>query len=372
MTGRGIDQILPFPSPPEIHETYVASALEYVELAKRKNGPIPTVPVDFGYIWGDALEEMERIRPDLRIVNLETSVTKSEDWLPKGINYRMNPENILCITAAHIDCCSLANNHILDWGHSGLTETLETLTKAGIRHAGAGRNRQEAEAPAILEVPNKGRVLVFAFGMENSGVPAEWAATDKEPGVSFLADLSSRTVRCIADRIQQLKQPGDIAVASIHWGGNWGYEISDEETHFAHELIDKAKVDLIHGHSSHHPKAIEVYQKKLILYGCGDFLDDYEGISGYEEFRNDLGLMYFPTLDPATGRLLGLELVPTQLRKLQVSRALEPDSRWLADVINRESKRFGTGYLNLITADVPINASRRFHRHRSSRKPRYY
>ena len=78
-------------------------------------------------------------------------------------------------------------------------------------------------------------------------------------------------------------------MASIHWGDNWGYDIPREQTTFAHKLIDEAGVDVIHGHSSHHPKGIEVYKDKPIIYGCGDFIDDYEGISGYENFRDDLG-----------------------------------------------------------------------------------
>jgi poly-gamma-glutamate capsule biosynthesis protein CapA/YwtB (metallophosphatase superfamily) len=61
-----------------------------------------------------------------------------------------------------------------------------------------------------------------------------------------------------------------------------------------------------HGHSSHHTKAIEIYRSRLILYGCGDFLNDYEGIGGYEEFRDDLALMYFPDMDPTSAVLVAL------------------------------------------------------------------
>ncbi len=138
MTGRGIDQILPHPSAPQLFEPYVHSALEYVELAERANGPIPRrVPSD--YVWGDALAELARVRPDARIVNLETAVTVSEDAVPgKGIHYRMNPANAACLGAAALDCCVLANNHVLDWGRAGLVETLATLRAAGLRSAGAG------------------------------------------------------------------------------------------------------------------------------------------------------------------------------------------------------------------------------------------
>lgn len=108
MTGRGIDQILPTPSDPQLFEPVAHSALEYVRLAERRNGRIGR-PGSFGYVWGDALGELQRRRPDARIVNLETAVTTSQDaWADKGIHYRMHPQNVPCLTAAGIDCCVLA------------------------------------------------------------------------------------------------------------------------------------------------------------------------------------------------------------------------------------------------------------------------
>lgn len=344
MTGRGIDQILPHPNAPDIHESYVKNALGYVMLAERVNGPIQ-IPVDFSYIWGEALAELERVAPDVRIINLETAVTSGEEYEDKGINYRMHPDNIRCITVAKTDCCSLANNHILDWGHSGLVETLETLAKAKILSAGAGRNLKEAEAPAVITAAGKGRVIVFSFGSETSGIPPGWAATPDRPGVNFLANLSDKKVRHIGEKVKAVKQQGDVVVISLHWGGNWGYEIPHDHIDFAHALIDAAGVDVIYGHSSHHVKGLEVYKDKLVLYGCGDFLSDYEGISGHEFFRDDLGLMYFAKVDPLTGRLASLRMIPTQIRRFKVNLASREDAQWLADVLNREGKRFGTSVL---------------------------
>lgn len=341
MTGRGIDQVLSYPSAPHIYEAYMKSAEGYVTLAEQRNGPIRK-PVDFSYIWGDALAELDRMAPDARVINLETAVTKSEDYEDKGINYRMHPENIPCITAARIDCCSLANNHILDWGYLGLAETLETLKKAGLKSSGAGRDLREAESPAVVEVSGKGRVLVFSFGSETSGIPLFWAAKENRPGVNLLIDLSMKTALSVKEQIGRMKQRGDIAVASIHWGGNWGYDVSEQQREFAHNLIDEADVDVIHGHSSHHVKGIEVYNGKLILYGCGDFLNDYEGIEGYRYYRADLGLMYFVTSDALTGRLVSLQMTPTQVKRFSVNRASGADGLWLRDILNREGERFGT------------------------------
>jgi len=221
MTGRGIDQILPRPGNPTLYEGYMKSAAGYVELAEEANGPIPK-PVSFSYIWGDALAELRLRKPDLRIINLETAITRSNDVQEKAVNYRMNPDNIPCITAADIECCALANNHVLDWGYQGLAETLDTLRKAGIKMTGAGANIHEAQAPAILPISGKGRVLVFSFGSETSGIPWSWTATANKPGVSLLPDFSMKTVRAFRDQIGGLKRTGDIVVASIHWGGNWG------------------------------------------------------------------------------------------------------------------------------------------------------
>jgi poly-gamma-glutamate synthesis protein (capsule biosynthesis protein) len=254
----------------------------------------------------------------------------------------MNPENIPCITAAKIDYCSLANNHVLDWGYPGLIETLETLKNANVKSAGAGRNLKEAETPAVMEVRGKGRVIVFSFGSVTSGIPLSWAATEDKHGVNLLKDMSDKTVRDIKEKVQEVKKQGDIVVISIHWGGNWGYEIPREQTEFAHMLIEDAGVDVIHGHSSHHVKGIEVYRDKPIIYGCGDFLDDYEGISGYEDFRCDLGLMYFVSMEPLTRNLVCLRMTPTQIKHFKVNRASRKDVSWLRDTLNREGKKFGT------------------------------
>jgi poly-gamma-glutamate synthesis protein (capsule biosynthesis protein) len=340
MTGRGLDQVLPHPSQPTLHEPHVASALEYVQLAERANGPIQK-PVSFSYIWGEAAAELELAAPAGRIINLETSVTASEDYDTKGINYRMHPANTPCLTAAKIDCCVLANNHVLDWGRAGLRETLRALRTAGIRTAGAGENLAEALEPAAISVDGS-RVLVFAFGMTDSGVPGDWAAADRQAGIALLSGPIEARVARVAEIVRSRKRPGDIAVLSIHWGPNWGYQIPQEHRMLAHKLIDAAGVDVIHGHSSHHPKPSEVYHSKLILYGCGDFLNDYEGISGYEEFRSHLVLMYFVTVDPSSGRLRRLKMTPLKIRRFRLERVSRQDAEWLRDTINREGQQTAT------------------------------
>lgn len=348
MTGRDIDQILPNPSDPLIYEAFVSDPRTYVELAEDVNGPIRR-RVEFSYIWGDALVELQRVAADARIVNLETSVTVTDEAWPKGINYRMHPANVGCLTAAGIvDVCVVANNHVLDYGYPGLVETLETLHRAGLKTTGAGRTLAEASLPAVVDRRVDSRVVVYGFGTESSGVPPSWAAAENLAGVNFLSDLSDETAAAIEERVREFKRSRDVTIASIHWGSNWGYAVPREFVRFAHRLIDSG-INIVHGHSSHHPRPIEVYKNRLILYGCGDFINDYEGIRGYEEFRADLVLMYFPKLDPVTGDLVMLRLTPMKLRKFRLYRARHRDVRWFENnsfttTTRKRSSLQGGGY----------------------------
>ncbi len=341
MTGRGIDQVLPHPSAPQLFESYVRDARDYVRLAEHENGPIPA-PVPAEYIWGDALAEI--VHPDvaLRIMNLETAVTTSDDaWPAKGIHYRMHPANVGCLSAARIDCCALANNHVLDWGRRGLDDTLQSVWHAGAKTAGAGTDGDAAWAPAELPLQGGGRVLVFAFCTTSSGVPAGWSAGPRRSGVALLPDLSEATARVLADDVARRRSAGDRVVVSIHWGENWGLELPPAHRDFAHRLIDLGAADIVHGHSSHHPLAVEVYRGKLILYGCGDLINDYEGIGPHGNLRDDVACLYVATLSLAKGRLQRLDIVPLQRKRFRLAAANASARAWLERVFNVGSYSLG-------------------------------
>lgn len=166
MTGMGIDQILLHPSQPQLYESYLTDAREYVALAENLNGK-NFYPVSFNYIWGDVLSVWKEYKPDIKIINLETSITENNEYWPeKGINYRMHPKNINVLTTAGIDICSLANNHVLDWGYDGLVETIGTLQNAGIQFTGAGETIDQAIKPAIMELTSqkKGTCIFSRIG----------------------------------------------------------------------------------------------------------------------------------------------------------------------------------------------------------------
>jgi poly-gamma-glutamate capsule biosynthesis protein CapA/YwtB (metallophosphatase superfamily) len=341
MLGRGVDQVLAHPGEPALRERYVQDARTYVELAEAVNGPVPR-PVGWSWPWGDALALLEDAAPDVRVVNLETSITRSDDFAPgKAVHYRMSPDNLPALSVARPDVCVLANNHVLDFGRRGLAETLDVLSRAGLRSAGAGHDAGEARAPAVVPgAGGRGGVVVVAFGTTSSGIPPGWAAAPGRPGVELVADLSDAEVDAVCDRAQAVRQPSDVVVASVHWGSNWGYDVEPDQVRFAHRLVDGG-VDVVHGHSSHHPRPVEVYRGGLVLYGCGDLVDDYEGITGHERFRADLRLLYLAEVDPDAGGLVSLRMVPLQARRLRLHRASRADAEWLRGILDSTSRRFG-------------------------------
>jgi poly-gamma-glutamate capsule biosynthesis protein CapA/YwtB (metallophosphatase superfamily) len=340
MLGRGIDQILPHPGDPTLQERYVTDARRYVELAEQVNGPVPR-PVEPAWPWGESLEALERAAPDVRILNLETSVTRSDRFAPgKAVHYRMSPDNLGCLTVVRPDVCTLANNHVLDLGREGLAETLDVLSAAGLGVTGAGRDLEEAWRPAVVDLVAGGRVLVFSMGAASSGIPPSWSATEERSGVAMLDAPLAGQAPLVLERIRRWMRAGDRVVASVHWGSNWGDKVDDEQVELAHALIDGG-VDVIHGHSSHHPRPIEVYRDRPILYGCGDLINDYEGIAGHEAYRGDLRVLYLVDLDRRTGALAALRMLPMQAQRLRLRFASAADREWLRSVLEHHGHASG-------------------------------
>jgi len=341
MLGRGIDQVMPHPCAPQIFERSVRDARDYVHLAERAHGPIPSA-VSPDYVWGDALEEIERLGPDRTVVNLETAITEGGHPFPrKGVHYRMSPAHVACLAAARVDVCTLANNHVLDWGEDGLSDTLSTLRHAGFATAGAGRNHIEAAAPAIVPLPRGRRLLVFSFATFDSGVPPTWEANHC-PGVNMLGPDDLSLVRAVQHILGQ-RRAGDLVVVSLHWGENWVARIPAVHRRIAHQLIERGAADVVHGHSSHHPLPAEVHCGRLILYGCGDLINDYEGIGHGGALRSDLVCLYAATLAD-NGTLRDLEILPFRLRRFRLERMDHDEREWLADMINRSSEPFHTRF----------------------------
>jgi poly-gamma-glutamate capsule biosynthesis protein CapA/YwtB (metallophosphatase superfamily) len=285
--------------------------------------------------WGDVLPLLDAA--DLRIINLECAITHNErPWArtAKAFHFRTPPSAIETLRTARIDACSLANNHTLDFEEQGLLDTLKHLDAAGIRHAGAGPNREEAADPVILIVPpDQQRVALLAF-TDNE---PPFAAGTNRPGTNYLPvslrpDVLTRVERAVSN----VRGMGaDTIIFSNHWGPNMVQRPKAVFRRFARAVIDLG-VDIYYGHSAHVFQGVEIYRGKPILYDTGDFIDDY---AVNPELRNDWSFLF--RVSVGEGSLEGLDLIPVKLSYARVDLATGGERESILNRMERLSAEMG-------------------------------
>lgn len=329
MLGRLIDQLFP---------THVSCPSE----ARIAHSFLPSHPHLQNYTpqtpWGDTLPLLHSA--DLTILNLETAATTHGlKWPNKVFNYRMHPANLAALRAARVSYAGLANNHTLDFCEEGLLETVRAVKGEGIAVAGAGRTQEEAERAAVLRLSGEHEVHIWAAADH----PRDWAGVE---GFHFI-DYSARTrgrLKALLNEPPASRTPA-LKIFSVHWGPNYAWTPSGEIRELAHFLIDECGVDIVHGHSAHHVQGVEKYHGGVVMYGCGDFVDDYAVV---ERYRNDLGGVWRVSvgLDEAGGRLKldKLEVFPTKIDKFAARRLRtdEADCRWVREKLRDLSAELGS------------------------------
>lgn len=278
------------------------------------------------YPWGNVLPLLWE--NDTNIINLETAITTHKQAMLKVFNFKTDPKNIESLLKANIKIVSLANNHILDFGETGLYETLSTLQKAGITYVGAGKTIQEAQKPYIFT--QKG-ITIGVLGFTDN--EPDWLATTTKPGINYIKVGDIEAVKKI---VQSLRKKVDFIIASIHWGPNMRERPTQEFIDFAHQMID-AGIDIIHGHSAHIFQGIELYKNKLIMYDTGDFVDDYMVTPA---LRNNLSFLFQVKIDKQ--RIKSLRLTPVFIENMQVNLTKGNDYHWSMKRMQKLSKEFGT------------------------------
>lgn len=103
--------------------------------------------------------------------------------------------------------------------------------------------------------------------------------------------------------------------------------------------MDEGIVQLVHGHSSHHPRPFELHEGHLVTYGCGDLINDYEGIGGHEAYRPDLALAWLVSLDGRSGTLRKARLLPLRRQRFTLEHAGEEARAWLASRLSRANEQ---------------------------------
>jgi len=264
------------------------------------------------YPWGNTLPLLHSA--DWRLCNLECVISdRGDPWsaYPKAFHFRSAAKNIASLKAAGINAVSLANNHVLDYGFDAMYQMLEILDQAGIIHSGAGANAEQASRLATAMVQGQ-KIGLLAF-TDNE---PDWEAAAGWPGVFYVPiDLKDPRAKNLLGAIRKYREVVDFLIVSAHWGSNWGYEPPPEHVLFARTMVD-AGADLIFGHSSHVFRGIEFYKGHPIVYGAGDFVDDY-AVDRVE--RNDQSFIYL--IETRNRTVRSVRLYPTLIRRCRASRA---------------------------------------------------
>ena len=281
------------------------------------------------YPWGNTLPLLKQM--DLRIINLETTLTNYTEKNPKVFNFRALPERVSILKAAQIDLVNLANNHILDFKEPGLFETIETLNNAGIYHVGAGVNDLEAGKPIII---TKNDIRIGVIGYTDN--EPTWKAAPNIIGTNYIEIGNQSALEKVKTHIASLRSNVDILIITIHWGPNMKQKPSAEFIEWAHAIID-AGADIIHGHSAHIFQGIELYNNKIIMYDTGDFIDDY---AVDPLLRNDQSFLFTVTVNKNGPQFI--KLYPVLIDTMQVNQAIGKDKKEIIEKMKRLSLELGT------------------------------
>lgn len=194
--------------------------------------------------------------------NLESPLTRSLKAVPGKYTLRGDPSWAAALRENKFSLVSLANNHIMDHGEEGLYDTLDSLNKAGVKYIGAGRNQDEAFAPAVLSI--EGREIAF-IARTSVVVSSKAYAGKLNPGAALFSGEE------VVYSIKECKRSAAVVVLMLHWGLEQYYFPSPQQRELAQRLID-AGVDVLIGHHPHVVQGVERYKNGLIAYSLGNFL----------------------------------------------------------------------------------------------------
>ena len=227
---------------------------------------------------------------DVVSANLEVPIVKTCDRSQAAkYAYYMEPAGLRALKDAGINVVGLANNHILDCGEKGLTESLAHLEREGMYHYGGGFGK-DRHRPLVIDVD--GTRIGFVGWYKKRPGPDEYGP----------AQFTKKTVR---KDLASVKRNADVVVATFHWGKNYTRPISGDQERFGKLAID-AGADVVIGHHPHIPQAMEVYKGKPVIYSVGNFSFTTGNDWAYEAFAARLIIQ--------EKRIVRVEMVPLMVK----------------------------------------------------------
>ncbi len=240
----------------------------------------------------------EFAKADLSVVNLENPLTLRGIPAEKQFNFRARPEYTKVLKAGGVDIVNLANNHIYDYSQQGLFDTIHFLEQAGIRHIGAGRDRDSAREPVLVRIKGVRIAFLGYYGLRpHSG---------SHPATADSAGTALRYLPYIKEDIHAIRDSADVVVINFHWGIEKEHKPEDDQIYFAHKTIQYG-ADLIVGHHPHVLQGIEKYRDGLIVYSLGNFI--FGGNSRKHEKTAILQIQ----IDSSSKRIITHQMLPVQV-----------------------------------------------------------
>ncbi|MEE1129334.1 MAG: CapA family protein [Methanobrevibacter sp.] len=211
---------------------------------------------------------------DLLLINLENAATSSENAVKPDIPLKCNPSSVILAKGNNRTVAALANNHVCDYGISGMNDTIKNVKQVGMTPIGAGSNENEAHAPAVEEIGGR-NITIFNYMDSNNFAEYDYDvmpyANGSAPGYS--AYNSQLAQKQIADA---RGNGSDFVLAYLHFGNEYSTSPNEDQMKIAHELIDYG-ADIVIGAHPHVTQGVEMYKGKPIFYSLGNCVFDMSG-----------------------------------------------------------------------------------------------
>lgn len=240
--------------------------------------------VDFLYLFNKSLV----------LINLEGPLTTSQSSVSKQFTFKGKPEYISYLVNSHINSVNLANNHIGDYGASGIIDTLKLLDNNGIKYCGAGLNSEQSVRCSVIE---KDGIKIGLLGFDD--IQASFRATQNSPGTAFCSDVY------LKELIASTRKKVDVLCVSFHFGNELDHFPTSKQKFLARLAVD-CGADVVIGNHPHVIQGVEKYGKGIIFYSLGNFC-----------FGGNINPLdkdtFIPVLQLSKQGISGLEIIPCKI-----------------------------------------------------------
>jgi poly-gamma-glutamate capsule biosynthesis protein CapA/YwtB (metallophosphatase superfamily) len=242
---------------------------------------------------------------DFAALNLETAVTSRGTPQPKTFHFRTTPAAFTAIRAAGVDLVNMANNHVEDYGQTGLADTLAAAKASGLPYIGIGTDADTAWAPYVATI--KGTKVAFIGVSQVAQLASSWVATNYRAG-----EANAINMRRTLNAVRAAKRLASIVVVFMHWGTE-GQSSPDANQLALAPKLAAAGATIIVGSHAHMLQGSGWLNNTFVAYGMGNFLwweNSYSTATGVLQLTlhpdRPLTARFVPAIVSSTGQPIPL------------------------------------------------------------------